>query len=69
METKETKEILKAAVLSEVEKWTDEFESITDGYEFEDRLLQRVRAIGQLMMQKSVGKVPASRKKTSHLFR
>jgi len=38
--------------------WMDEKDTIKDGYEYEERLLQRFHNIGQVLMQKSVGKVP-----------
>jgi len=63
METNDIKEQMKAAIFSEIEQWSDECKSITDGYEFEERLLQRVRTIGKIMMQQSVGAVPENRNK------
>ena len=67
METNDIKEQMKTAIISEVEQWSDECKSIANGYEFEERLLQRVRAIGKIMMQQSVGAVPQNRNKKNFI--
>lgn len=63
MEKEQIKQEMKAAVCAEIEQWMEEKGSIQDGYEFEERLLQRVRNIGRVLMQKSVGEVPGNRNK------
>jgi len=67
MEKEKLKQAMLSAMSSEVEQWADESQQIKDGYEFEDRLLLRMRNIGKIMMEQSVGKVPKSpnQKKTS----
>ncbi len=63
MEKEQIKQEMKTAVCAEIDQWLEEKEFITDGYEFEERLLQRFHNIGRLLMQKSVGEVPGNRNK------
>ena len=63
MEKEKIKQEMKTAVCAEIDQWLEEKEFITDGYEFEERLLQRFHNIGRLLMQKSVGEVPGNRNK------
>lgn len=63
MEKEQIKQEMKTAVCAEIDQWLEEKEFITDGYEFEERLLQRSHNIGRLLMQKSVGEVPGNRNK------
>jgi hypothetical protein len=60
MEKEKLKQVMLSAISSEVEQWAEESQQIKDGYEFEDRLLLRMRNIGKIMMEQSVGKVPKS---------
>jgi hypothetical protein len=52
-----------------VDQWAEESQQIKDRYEFEDRLLLRIRNIGEILMAQGVGKVPNSpnQKKNPHL--
>ena len=61
METKELTKILLSSIEAELQQWAEESQQIKDGYEFEDRLLVRMRTIGKILMEQSVGKVPKSR--------
>lgn len=54
---------MKAAVCAEIDQWMNEKDAIRDGYEFEGQLIQRVRNIGKMLMQHSVGEVPGNRNK------
>lgn len=63
MEKEQIKKEMQAALWAEIDQWVEEKDAIQDGYEFEDRLLQRFHNIGKMMMQKSVGEVPVSRNK------
>jgi hypothetical protein len=67
MQKEKLKQVMLSAISSEVEQWAEESQQIKDGYNFEDRLLLRMRNIGKIMMEQSVGKVPKSpnQKKTS----
>jgi len=71
MEKEKLKQAMLSAMSSEVEQWAEESQQIKDGYEFEDRLLLRMRNIGKILMEQSVGNVPKSRnqKKTPHMRR
>ena len=71
METKNLKEAMFSAITKEVEQWAEESQQIKDGYEFEDRLLLRMRNIGKILMEQSIGKVPKSpnQKKSPHMRR
>lgn len=61
MEKEKLKQAIFSAISSEVDQWADESQQIKDGYEFEDRLLLRMRNIGKILMEQSMGKVPKSR--------
>jgi len=61
MEKEELKQAMLSAISKEVEQWAEESQQIKDGYEFEDRLLLRMRTIGKILMEQSVGNVPKSR--------
>ena len=63
MEKEQIKQEMKTAVCAEIDQWLEEKDCIKEGYEFEQRLLQRFHNIGRLMMQKSVGEVPGNRNK------
>ena len=67
MEKGELKAAMLSAITQEVEKWAEESQTIKDGYEYEDTLLLRMRNIGKILMEQSIGKIPKSRnqKKTS----
>ena len=71
MEKEELKQIMFASISKEVDQWAEESQQIKDGYEFEDRLLLRMRNIGKILMEQGVGKIPKSRnqKKSSHVYR
>jgi hypothetical protein len=71
MEKEKFKQAIFSAITLEVEQWAEESQQIKDGYEFEDCLLLRMRNIGKILMEQSIGKVAKSRneKKTSHLCR
>lgn len=70
MDPKSVKEAMLSAISKEVEQWAEESQQIKDGYEFEDRLLLRMRSIGKILMEQSVGKVPRSpnQKKSPHVL-
>ena len=61
MEKERLKHAMLSAISSEVEQWAEESQQIKDGYEFEDCLLLRMRNIGKILMEQSIGKVPKSR--------
>ena len=61
MEKEQLKQAMLTAISKEVEQWAEESQQIKDGYEFEERLLLRIRTIGKILMEQSVGKVPKSR--------
>lgn len=65
------KQAMLSAISKEVEQWAEESQQIKDGYEFEDRLLLRMRSIGKILMEQGVGKVPKSpnQKKSTHVLR
>jgi hypothetical protein len=70
MEKEKIKQAILSAITSEVEQWAEESQQIKEGYEFEDRLLLRMRNIGKIMMEQSVGKVPKSpnqKKSSTHV--
>lgn len=71
MEQEQLKQTMLSGISQEVAQWAEESQQIKDGYEFEDRLLLRMRTIGKILMEQSVGKVPKSRnqKKTPYLCR
>jgi len=68
MEKEQIKQEMKAAVCAEIDQWMDEKDAFEDGYEFEERLLQRFHNIGKLLMQKSVGAVPDNRNKKNSVL-
>ncbi len=61
MEKEQLKQAMLIAIAHEVEQWAEENQQIKDGYEWEDRFLIRMRTIGKILMEQSVGKVPKSR--------
>ena len=61
MEKEKLKQAMHLAISDEIEQWAEESQQIKDGYEFEDRLLLRMRNIGKILMEQGVGKVPISR--------
>lgn len=63
MEKEQIKQEMKAAICAEIDQWMEEEGAIRDGYEYEERLIQRVRNIGKVLMQRSVGVVPGNRNK------
>lgn len=65
-----TNSILKT-VSEELSIWLKEKDSITSGYEYEDRVLKLGQRITQEIFIMTMGKVPKSRnqKKTSYLCR
>ena len=71
MEKEQLKQAMLSALSKEVEQWAEESQQIQDGYEFEDRLLLRMRNIGKILMEQSIGKVPKSpnQKKSPHVHR
>jgi len=60
MEKEELKKAMHLSISKEVEQWAEESQQIKDGYEFEDRLLLRMRNIGKILMEQSLGRVPKS---------
>lgn len=60
MEKEELKQAMFTSISKEVEQWAEESQTIKDGYEFEDRLLLRMRNIGKILMEQGIGKVPKS---------
>ena len=71
MEKEQLKQKMFSAISTEVDQWAEESQQIKDGYEFEDRLLLRMRNIGKILMEQSIGKIPKSpnQKKSPHLCR
>lgn len=71
MEKEQLKQAMLTAISEEVSQWAEESQQIKDGYEFENRFLERMRTIGKILMEQSVGNVPKSRnqKKTPHVRR
>jgi hypothetical protein len=69
METEKLKQAMSSAIIKEVEQWAEESQQIKEGYEFEDRLLLRMRNIGKILMEQGIGKIPKSpnQKKSPHL--
>lgn len=69
METEKLKQAMSSAIIKEVEQWAEESQQIKEGYEFEDRLLLRMRNIGKILMEQGIGKLPKSpnQKKSPHL--
>lgn len=61
MEKEKLKHAMFSAISNEVDQWAEESQQIKDGYEYEDRLLLRMRNIGKILMEQSVGKIPKSR--------
>ena len=61
MEKEQLKQAMFSAISQEVDQWAEESQQIKDGYEFEDRLLLRMRNIGKILMEQGVGKIPKSR--------
>lgn len=60
MEKEQLKQAMFSAISNEVDCWAEESQQIKDGYEFEDRLLLRMRNIGKILMEQGIGKVPKS---------
>jgi len=63
MEKPAIKSAIMSCISSELDLWLDEMNDCVDGYDFEDKLLQRCRKINKMIISKSVGKVPKSRNK------
>ena len=65
-----TNSILKT-VSEELSTWLKEKDSITSGYEYEDRVIKMGQRITQEILLRTMGKVPKSRnqKKTSNVSR
>ena len=61
MEKEKLSQAMHLAISHEIEQWAEESQQIKDGYEFEDRLLLRMRNIGKILMEQGIGKVPISR--------
>ena len=71
MEKEQLKQAMFSALSTEVDQWAEESQTIKDGYEFEGRLLLRMRNIGKILMEQGIGKVPKSpnQKKSPHMCR
>ena len=54
METKELTQVLLSSIESELHLWAEESQKINNGYDYETKFTQRVRAINQILLQKSV---------------
>jgi hypothetical protein len=65
------KAALKAEILSavsaELDQWLSVESEIKTGYEYEDRFLVHARKITHVILQKSMGKVPASKNKKNSI--
>lgn len=64
MENKE-RAAIKAAILQglseEIDKWLDQEQNITSGYEYETAFIKVVRNMNKIVLEKSLGKLPGSR--------
>ena len=67
MEKEKLTQAILSAISSEVGQWPEESQQIKDGY----GLLLRMRNIGKILMEQSIGKTPKSRneKKAPHMCR
>jgi hypothetical protein len=67
----QNREELKAEMLSaisgELDQWLAVESQIKDGYEYESRFLAHARNITNVLLQKSAGKVPASKNKKNSI--
>lgn len=67
METKELTKILLSSIEAELQTWAEESQHINNGYDYETKFTERVRAINQILLQKSVEmKGKGREKKSSH---
>ena len=54
METKALTQILLASIETEVQQWAEESGTISNGYDYESKFIDRVRAIKRILLEKSV---------------
>ena len=54
METAALTKILLSSIESEVQLWAEECGNISNGYDYESKFIERVRAINRLLLEKSV---------------
>lgn len=72
METQELTKVLLSSIEAELRQWAEESGHIDNGYDYETRFTERVRAINQILLQKSVemkGKGRDKKKSTPTLER
>lgn len=55
MTPRELEEALMSSVAAEIKLWVEEIPELKTGYDYETRFTERMRKIGQLLLQTSVG--------------
>jgi hypothetical protein len=62
---------IKAEILSdlseELDQWLEEQSKITDGYEYESKYMLFAQRMNNIVLQKSMGKLPGSRNKKNFI--
>jgi len=72
METNALTKVLLNSIEAEVNLWAEECGTITNGYDYESRFIERVRVINRILLEKSVelkGKTRDKKKSTLVLVR
>ena len=54
METTALTKVLLSSIESEVQLWAEECGTISDGYDYESKFIERVRTINRILLEKSV---------------
>lgn len=63
MENSQIKQEILSAMSQELDGWLEEQSKITDGYEYESKYMLFAQRMNNIVLQKSMGKVPGSRNK------
>lgn len=63
METKELAKELLSSIESEITLWASECNQIDNGYDYESQFIERMRKIGQILLEQSVAMNGAQRDK------
>ena len=62
----ELEQALIDSVSAEIKLWVEEMPQLKTGYDYETRFTERMRKVGQLLLQTSVGNEGKNRDKKNH---
>jgi hypothetical protein len=63
MEKSEIKAAILESLSSEIDEWLDKQATINNGYEYETQFMKVAQKVNQILLEKSLGKLPGSRNK------